>query len=113
MTNDISTFRGDSELLRVHITDSVGVGFDITTATAITFMVKRYKDDTVPLLTKTLAAGEIALTIPAQGRCTVKIDDGDTYHIPGVFYYDIELEIAGEVYTVVNALITIEKEVTP
>jgi hypothetical protein len=111
MANNIEVYRGDSALLSVHITDNAGADFNITTATEITFTIRTQEDDATALLTKTLGAG-VTLTVPATGHCTVKIEDGDTYDFPGVKLYDIQVEIAGEVYTVVKDRFTITKEVT-
>ena len=113
MANNIEVFKGDSAILTVHVTDSLGADFDVTTATEITFTIREYEDDTVTLLQKTLTVGGIILTDPTHGEFTIKIEDGDTTDFPGVKYYDIEVEIAGEVYTVVKDTITISLEVTP
>jgi hypothetical protein len=112
MANNIEVFKGDSAILTVHVTDSVGADFNVTTATEITFTIKTAEDDTTVLLTKTLTLGGIILTDPTHGEFTVKIDDGDTTLIPGVKLYDIEVEIGGDVYTVVKNTITITKELT-
>ena len=111
MSNSIVVVQGDSALLNVHVEDSTGADFNLTGATDIIFSIKESFDDTTYLLQKDLAMG-ITVTNAVGGLFSVKIEDGDTTDFPGVKPYDIQVEIGGDVFTVVRDTISIEREVT-
>lgn len=109
--NDVEVFRGDSSVLNVTVTNSVGAAFDLTGTTEITFTMRQLETGAI-LLQKTLGTG-VTITPPVTaGIFTVVIAAGDTDLIEGTQIYDMEIEISGEVYTVVKATVTITEDVT-
>lgn len=109
--NDVTIFRGDSSVLNVTVTNIVGAAFDLTGTTEITFTMRQLETGAM-LLQKTLGTG-VTITPPVTaGIFTVAIAPADTESLAGVKIYDIEVEIAGEVYTVVKATVTITEDVT-
>jgi len=109
--NDVEIFRGDSAVLNVLVANIVGAAFDLTGTTEITFTRRQLETGAI-LLQKTLGTG-VTITPPVTaGIFTVAIAPTDTESLAGVKIYDIEVEISGEVYTVVKATVTITEDVT-
>ena len=91
---DITLTRGDSRTLAIEIDDDLGVDVDLSEA-ILRFAVKRRPGDANAdaLLFKTsYDDGEIEITVPAEGKATVKIRIDDTVNqVPGSYCWDLDL----------------------
>jgi len=109
MANDITLFRNDSNVIRCTVLDEAGSIFNLHLATA-KFSV-RETEDSIALLTKITGNG-ITFHDETGGILDITIDAEDTAEMSDDYVYDIEVTKLGEVYTVVKAVLTIEKDVT-
>jgi len=108
MNNNLFMVRGDTFRFSVEIE---GLEEDLTSAY---FSCKKNKDDTTYVFQKSLGNG-ISKTAETETSKTyeVVVAPEDTEEAEdGKYFYDLQIEVDGEVYTPLLAILTIEKDVT-
>ena len=108
MNNNLFMVRGDTFRFSVEIE---GLEEDLTSAY---FSCKKNKDDTIYVFQKSLGNG-ISKTAETETSKTyeVVVAPEDTEEVEdGKYFYDLQIEVDGEVYTPLLAILTIEKDVT-
>lgn len=72
--------------------------------------VKRNYDDATPLVQKTLANG---ITTDDNITYKVRIAPADTASLEvGKYYYDLQIGVNGDIYTILKGILDLEKDVT-
>lgn len=97
---NISMTRGD--------TMSFGVEYDGTTQnlTSAFFTIKSNYDDETPIVRKSINHG---ITKVGTGQYVVRLAPADTAAVePGYYYYDFEISINGDRFTLLKGMLTIE-----
>lgn len=90
-------FTGKDKLLQFTIVNSADTAVDITSWTALKFVLTQpgAAAGVTPLISKTTGSG-IAHTTPASGIVTVTIEDTDTDNLAGgTYYYELSRTDAG------------------
>lgn len=108
MNNNLFMVRGDTFRFSVEIE---GLTVNLTNAY---FSCKKNKDDTEYIFQKSLENG-IAKTKETDTSKTyeVVVAPEDTEEVEdGKYFYDLQIEVDGEIYTPLLAILTIEKDVT-
>jgi hypothetical protein len=108
----LSMFRGNTMVFDFSITLG-GNPFDLTGA-GLWFTAKTSPAATAVVFQKTLGTG-ITVTDAAQGTGVIHLEPGDTSGLPSrqvPLYFDLEIEVAGAVYTVAAERLVVEPDVT-
>lgn len=108
MTN-LELFRGDTLPFEVSVFDTDNQPYDLTGAEA-TFTAKRSLDSSA-LITKTVGDG---LTIEAPNLIKGKLIPNDTVALTDepLLYWDVEVQKAGDVFTVDSGRLRVKADVT-
>lgn len=109
--NNISITRGDSAIIALEITDAAGDPYIIKDNDRLTMTVKKYINDELPVIVKTLDDG----IVRGDDAVEIHIDPQDTSGLRyGNYVYDVELVMAdGYTDTVIPpSQLTITGEVT-
>lgn len=105
----IKMTRGDTLSFGIEITDEYGLPFkqDLDRAT---FSCKSNRTDSRFLFKKTLADG---ISKVGEGQYAVRVAPRDTSGAKaGRYFYDLEIAVNGDVFTVMKGIIELEQDVT-
>lgn len=106
---NMTAVRGDTIAFGTEIGDENGelITDDLTAAY---FSCKENATDTEYVFQKTLGNGIVK---SSTGKYTVRVAPEDTKDLePGVYYYDFQIEIDGDVYTPLKGKLTLEQDIT-
>lgn len=108
MNNNLFMVRGDTFRFSVEIE---GLTEDLTSAY---FSCKKNKDDTEYIFQKSIGDGIEKTTDTSTSKTyEVVVAPEDTEEVEdGKYFYDLQIEVDGEIYTPLLAILTIEKDVT-
>lgn len=101
-------YSGDSQTVKITVTDDDGNPVDLSGSQELTFAVARYGTTEV---TKTLSGGGITVTGSDNNVATIQLDASETADLEGEF--DIELQQTdggGNVATLTRGVLTIEAD---
>lgn len=99
---DFVTFPGDTVIPTFTVLDADGAAVNISTATAIAWIVRASDEDSAALATLTLAAGDIALVGGGTGgQFTVTIDSSVTGSLNGAYQHLAQLTFPTGVVTAI------------
>lgn len=119
LTIDAQTFRitasrGDDHKIRFTVRNSSGVVYDVS-ANTFKFTVKEKIDDIIAdamFQKQDPAVNGIDLTGAAGGIVDVNLVPADTATLAGRYYYDLEMTESGKVYTLLQGVFEVKKDVS-
>lgn len=101
--NKITLTKGDSFYCEVNLKDDDGNTYEPVYGDAITFSLKKYYSERVPILSKNIPTDTMLL----------RLAPSDTADLPlGTYVYDMQLTTGNDVYTFISSTITLTAEVT-
>ena len=108
---NFSMHSGDSKAIAFTIYTTDGTtAVDISTATAITWSMATAPNVTAAV-TKTLAAGTIAVSGDSNNIATVTLAATDTASLKGLYYHELQVtDSASLVYTAASGWVVIEED---
>lgn len=93
--------------------DTLAFGFEVDGVKGVDgvyFSVKKTKYDDEYILQKTLSDG---VEVVESGKYSVRVAPSDTYNLEvGTYYYDLQIEANGDVFTVLYGTLEIEADIT-
>lgn len=99
----ITMVRGDTLSFGLEIE---GLGQDLDTA----YMSCKRNYEDPPVFVKSIGDG---ITKVGEGQYVVRVAPSDTRDLdPGKYHYDLEISANGDVFTVLNGILEIERDVT-
>lgn len=105
----ITMIRGDTLSFGFELMDENGEPFEQELDT-VHFSCKHNKKDYANVFQKTLDNG---VTSAGQGQYIVRVAPEDTAHVEaGKYYYDLQLGVNGDIFTVLHGVLEIEQDVT-
>lgn len=108
VSQDFTIYSGDSRSLPVTVTNGSGGTVNITGAQSIVWVVVGPSGNV--LLTKTLAAGQIALTNPTAGICTITLLAADTSQLTGTYAHECRMvDVSGNSSIIFTGNLTVTK----
>lgn len=103
---NITMTRGDTLSFNISVTDSNG---NAVTVDSADFTCKKLGSDETNVFRKTLGTG-----IYQDEEClTVRVDPNDTKNVDaGRYFYDCQIGVGVDVFTILKGILTIEQDVT-
>lgn len=95
LVGPISVCRGDTVDLVITFTDDTDHVFDLNFVAEIELQIKAAKDDSQPLVAKSVSSGSIMKRLDIAGRADVSLSGADTMLMPGLYWIDVVAIIAG------------------
>lgn len=93
--------------------DTLAFGFELEGVSAINgayFSVKKNQFDTAYVVQKSFADGIEQIE---AGKYSVRVAPNDTYNLEvGTYYYDLQIEVNGDVFTILYGTLEIEADIT-
>lgn len=103
----ITIIRGDTLAFGLEVKDDEGNGVDLD---KVVFSCKSNKSDSAYLFVKSLGNG---ITNVGGGHYTVRVAPDDTVNAePGKYFYDLEIQKNGDVFTPMHGIFEIEQDVS-
>ncbi len=104
--SNITMTKGDTLSFNIFVTDSNG---NAVTVDSADFTCKKLATDEVNVFRKSLNAG-----ISQDEEClTVRVAPQDTQNVDaGLYFYDCQIGVEDDVFTILKGILTIEQDVT-
>ena len=106
-------YRGDTRIFKCTAKSQDGIAVDLGSAN-IYFTAKRDLSDpdaSAVIVKDSTTPNGITITSPTTGQFEIKLDPADTSSLAGAFYYDIELRMGSEVFTVDTGKLSVMEDV--
>ena len=103
---NITMIMGDTLAFNVEVTDQNG---DVITVDSAYFTCKKNVTDSEKAFQKSLGSG----IIQSEGLLTVRVAPEDTRSLDaGQYFYDMEIGVGSDIYTLMRGTLSIEQDVT-
>jgi len=99
---NFSFYAGDKKLVTITVLDASSEAVDIAGATIRWQAARSTADDDLVLQKSTGdSPGDITITDPSNGVFVVTLNEVDTDALSGLYYYEAEVVISGDISTVI------------
>lgn len=110
-----STFKMEDEYITMTRGDTLSFGLEVEGDALDTayFTVKKSFSDETPVFQKSLGTTVDGITLIEEGKYAVRIAPEDTENLEvGKYYYDLQIGVNGDVFTVKRGILELEADVT-